>query len=526
MLALSLRSIKPVYRRPAPVIQPPPPQVTPAPPPPPVSHPPFSRRLPPEILDMIFQRAVAPSFLLDSSLIAGPSSPWCKARDMKLSLVLVSRDWYAAGIALLYKDVVFRRLNQIPALLETLEASPSRFGPLIKRISLDMFVSLDYGVSFSRHIQRIVDLCPNLEGITLSSPFPLPPNATLPELNPTLKHLKAGSAVSPTELFCLLQTTRKSLISLSIHVHASVEELKSSRTYKLPKLESLTIQIPPCGVDSWIDLEWILVMPKLQRLTIELLPTPDTAPSPLKWDYVAGHIITFCRQYPDLKFLDINPGFRRKPGDMRRILAACPKLEHVVVYNGSQLDPHPTIRWVDVCTSKMFGVCDDSQFAHDAALNRLRSSISRTTFPSLQGTRHIHICSPQFSSIATYLIPGCVTSPGDAFEFNFPGVYLRHDLKSIHTERHIDVGPIYMKPVSVDFNYDPIRDPDDAGSDGTSEPSERSLGRLRKRETRIKWEGDDDTSSCSSLSSDCTVQASLRDPDLFLVRTEPKGMLR
>ncbi|KAG6852562.1 hypothetical protein C0991_010934 [Blastosporella zonata] len=381
--------------------------------------------------------------------MVGPKSPWCKARDTKLSIVLVSRDWYAAGIALLYNDIIFRRLNQIPALLETLEGSSSPLGHLVKRITLDMFVSLDYGVSFSRHIQRIVNRCPRMQGFILSSPCPLPPNAILPKLKPIVKHIKADAAVSLTELFSLLENTHKCLTSLSIHVHASVEEFQAAATYKLPKLESLTIQIAPAGVDSWIELIRILTMPKLQRLTIELLPSFDLAlQSPLKWDSLVEPIISFCRHHPGLKFLHVNPGFGRKSGDMQGILQACPQLSHVVIYNGAQLGPHPNLQWVDICTSKMFGSSDDSQYVHDSALNRLRKSITPTSFPALRGTRHIHICSPHFGSIATMLPPGCVTSPSGAFEFNFPGVFLRHDHESIHTERHVDVGSIYGDPMT------------------------------------------------------------------------------
>ncbi|KAG5735389.1 hypothetical protein E4T56_gene11106 [Termitomyces sp. T112] len=499
----------------------PPPALPPPALPPRALPPPAFRQLPFEILDMIFHHTVAPNFLLDSSLTAGPNSPWCHARNMKLALALVSHTWYAPGIALLYKEVVFRRLNQIPALLETLEKSPSVFGVLVKQITLDMFVSPDYGASFTRNMQRIVNLCPRLEGFIYSSPFPLPTKAFFPQLKSPLRHLQVDASVSPTELYDLLKYTRKSLVSLSIHVHDPPEHFATPKIYSLPQLESLTIKIAYAGVDAWPLLSHILIMPELQRLTFELFSDHDSATEwSLSWNSMIEPITSFCERYENLKFLNINPGFRRKAGDVQGLLDACPKLEHIVLYNGATLESHPTLKWVDICTSKMFGPDDDSRWIHDAALNRLRKSVTPITFPALQGTRHLHICSPRLLDIATKLSPDSVPTPSEAYELDFPGIYVRHEHGFALTERYVDVGgEMYEDPLYLDIDYPPHCDTDDGRSDGTTSASERSLARLRRREV----DGcDDDSFESSSLSSECTTRVNLLDSFIHNFRAETR----
>ncbi|KAG6897672.1 hypothetical protein C0992_012421 [Termitomyces sp. T32_za158] len=482
--------------------------VRPHPPPPPAPASLAFKQLPFEILDMIFQHAVAPDFLLDSSLTAGPNSPWCHARNMKLALALVSRTWYAPGIGLLYKEVAIRRLNQIPALLETLEKSPSVFGVLVKRITLDMFVSPDYGASFTRHMQRIVDLCPRLVGFTFSSPLPLPTKAVLPKLRSSLRYLRVDASVSPAELYDLLKHTRKSLVSLSIHVHDPPEHLATRKIYSLPQLDSLTLKITHAGVDAWSLLGHILIMPKLERLTFELLAGHDSVEQlSLRWESMIEPITAFCERYENLKYLNINPGFRRKAGDMQGVLDVCPNLEHLVVYNGATLESHPTLKWVDICTSKMFGPDDDSRWAHDSALNRLRKSVTPVGFPALYGTRHLHICSPRLHDIATRLPPESVLTPSEAYEFNFPGVYVRHEPGFVLTQRRVDVGGVmYEDPLFLNSDYAPDRDPDENRTDGTTSASERSLAQLRRREVNGS---DDDSSESSTLSSECTTRVNM-----------------
>ncbi|KAG6916565.1 hypothetical protein DXG01_006336 [Tephrocybe rancida] len=482
----------------------------PPPPPPPPPGPIVYHPLPFEILDMIFTRTVAPSFLLDSSIIAGPQSAWSRARQMKLSLISVSRSWYAAGITLIYKEVVIRRLNQIPGLLETLEASPLGLGVLVKQLSLDMFVPSGYATSFSRHIQRIADLCPNLEGLILSSPCPLPAKVTLPKLHPTLKDLRVGAACSSAEFFDLLQNTHENLTSLSIHVHEPPEMFLTTKVYHLPKLESLNIQIAYAGVESWTQLGQILDMPSLRRLRIELVSGANAdEQAVLNWNSMTELFITFCSGFESLTFLDINPGFRRKSGDMRGILNTCPNLKHLVIYNGAELESHPTVKWVDVCTSKMFGEDDTAQYSHDSALSRIRKSLVPARFPALQGIRWMHICSPHLRDIAACIPPDAVASPADAFVWDFNGIRVRHDHGSMLTERQVDNRKMWegYDLWTIRDEYEPRDDPDRARSDGTTSVASGSTKRKAS-------EFDDSSSEYSSASSGRSVRLKTRHPTL------------
>ncbi|KAG6847999.1 hypothetical protein H0H93_004276 [Arthromyces matolae] len=413
---------------------------------------------------------------------------------------MVSHTWYKAGIGLLYKDIVIRRLNQLPALLETLEKSPTFFGVLVKQITLDMFVPHDYGASFTRTIQRITDLCPRLQGFIYTSPCPLPSKAFLPKLT-TLKHLKVGPAISPTEYYQLLKNTRKSLVSLSIHVHDP--NLETLKIYSLPRLENLTLQIDSDGVDAWAMLSNILIMPKLSSLSIQIIPShlPEKQPK-LTWSSLIEPITTFCERYAGtLRYLNVNPGFCRKSGDVQPLLDVCPNLEHMVVYNGAEMELHSNLKYVDICTSKMFGPEDSSQWPHDSARNRLRKSLTPTpaTFPNLLGIRHIHLCSPHLYDLPSHLPPeSAVKNPKETYELTFPGIYLHHGCGYVCTQRHVDVieggegggagglgGGMYEDPVYTNFDYVLAADPDRDRTDATSSVSELSLGELRQRELDV-----------------------------------------
>ncbi|KAF9223147.1 hypothetical protein BS17DRAFT_880787 [Gyrodon lividus] len=62
-----------------------------------------------------------PTILLDPSLSRSLESAWCHATRVRKAVVLVCKARYSVGINDLYREVVIRRINQIPALLSTLQ---------------------------------------------------------------------------------------------------------------------------------------------------------------------------------------------------------------------------------------------------------------------------------------------------------------------------------------------------------------------------------------------------------------------
>ena len=104
---------------------------------------------------MIFLRVLPPSFLLDSSLYAGPDSPWCEALRMKKSIVQVCNSWCQIGSELLYEEISIRRVGQISALLRTLDAN-NGIGDMIKTFEISCFTPTCYKSLFQVDIARIL----------------------------------------------------------------------------------------------------------------------------------------------------------------------------------------------------------------------------------------------------------------------------------------------------------------------------------------------------------------------------------
>src|ERR1700691_1480708 len=96
---------------------------------------PICKQLPQEILHIIFQLVLPPSFFLDPALYRGPQSPWCQSLRSKKALVSVCKAWWCAGVDMLYAEIVLRRVGQVPALIRTLESPDNDFRNSVKAMS-------------------------------------------------------------------------------------------------------------------------------------------------------------------------------------------------------------------------------------------------------------------------------------------------------------------------------------------------------------------------------------------------------
>ncbi|KAI1794816.1 hypothetical protein LXA43DRAFT_939990 [Ganoderma leucocontextum] len=79
--------------------------------------------LPQEIVLRICLAVIPGRHQYDSSILAGPRSPWIESLNSRRSLTLVCRAWNGPASEALYTDIVLRRMGQISALARTFRAS-------------------------------------------------------------------------------------------------------------------------------------------------------------------------------------------------------------------------------------------------------------------------------------------------------------------------------------------------------------------------------------------------------------------
>ncbi|KAG6907380.1 hypothetical protein DXG01_009109 [Tephrocybe rancida] len=167
--------------------------------------------------------------------------------NTKLSVTTVCKSWHAVGIRFLYEDIAFRTLAQIPVFLRTIKMDPSKFGTLVRNITIHAFVGPQYDDSFTRYIQEIVDSCPSLRQIGSMSPHALPLTTSLPTLPSNITRVSFND-LTPA-ILSLLGSTQNSLLSLALILPAvdSPEWLGPDiqTPFSLPNLEDLAIAATP-----------------------------------------------------------------------------------------------------------------------------------------------------------------------------------------------------------------------------------------------------------------------------------------
>lgn len=121
-------------------------------------------------LELIFEATLPPIPLVDPSLSYGPDSTWGEKLRTQKALNLVCHSWRAVAVQLLYHDIVIRRVNQIPALVRSLRLNES-LRDLVKSITFACYIPEAWDDVTTRSITHLMNLCPNLRSISLTTPF-------------------------------------------------------------------------------------------------------------------------------------------------------------------------------------------------------------------------------------------------------------------------------------------------------------------------------------------------------------------
>ncbi|KAJ3966082.1 hypothetical protein EV361DRAFT_936741, partial [Lentinula raphanica] len=124
--------------------------------------------LPLEILRLIFLRTVAPGWLMlpDRRYL----SSWNVNTRTKLHLINVCRDWYKAGIKLLYEEIVIDSIGQFCALVSTLRVDCS-LAAKVNALHLSFPSPGEDFIVFLRIYDSLPDLCPNLSKLVFPEFF-------------------------------------------------------------------------------------------------------------------------------------------------------------------------------------------------------------------------------------------------------------------------------------------------------------------------------------------------------------------
>ncbi|KAG6899018.1 hypothetical protein C0993_001733, partial [Termitomyces sp. T159_Od127] len=420
-----------------------------------------SPHLPPEILRLIFLRTIAPRFLFGSYLSAGRDSAWYKSVETALAISSVCKAWYHVGIAFLYEDVVFRRLDQLPKFLRTIKTR-SIFQHLVKKITVHTFVHYRYGASFQKYLQEILNQCSSLKDLSLRClplfhqyflstsrcvrrTIKLPikyvsmflPSAGLPTSISAITRLSLRTSFSRA----LLDMTCNSLVSLSLFIN-DPDAMQAQLPILIPNLEDLILSSDE--IRNVEDILSLLSVPSLQRFSfsgyVDLWPL-SLAEDPL---------LTFFKTHGRHLRVLCNLSNLRSNDYAQAILDACPVLEHIVLrpYQNIQ-DSHPTVRWVDILPD----------IGHDP-VEPHEWSFPATAWPKLERVRVIpkivSLYEPeQIFNIIASLSPDLVTSDSEAFTLDFPGIRVECTPSIVSVERFLDDERNFEDTGSDDNDYQP-----------------------------------------------------------------------
>ncbi|KAJ6507296.1 hypothetical protein C8R47DRAFT_1100821 [Mycena vitilis] len=319
--------------------------------------------LPPEILLIIFRKALAPVWVLEGSKSLAPFPTDVSSVDlrMKHALLSVCKSWHGVGTELLYEAVTLRRIIQLPVFVRALE-SRAGLGSLVKHLDIDSFIPRGYSKLHEHESKRILELCPNLSHVGFSPPF------GIPELPPILPAMSS----SITSLAFSSSIPYSAILPALVHLCSSLTSL----AFTIPSAED---DHPPLTFDKLEDL----------RLTLEVYSVVLGA----NWRAPALRRLWLCREHVTNAEVPLSVEHRRTEELLtaygptitflmlsvfhllcQEYLDRCPVLEHLVLHKPPYDIRHSALRFIDVFVS-----CD--------ATGSRASPTNK--FPSLRRYRHL-----------------------------------------------------------------------------------------------------------------------------------------
>lgn len=450
--------------------------------------------LPYELLGMIFAAAISPYFLLDTSIAGGRNSPFYQSVRTKKAIIGVCKRWWHVGLEILYKDVVFHHIGQIPALARTLEANCD-LGKLVKSIIVRCFVPPGYNRLFDEELRRVFNYCPLATHIVYSPLhssglpyFGLIPDTVLTSLDGALlnlpsklTHIECGIHVQFDRLVEALHEC-KTLTWLSLQFPSRLSLNESDQTpvtrqLCLDRLEYFRCTVTRCYRSRIAVIAKSWSIPFLEQLRVDLYNTEEGMDS---------CIMLFLRYGRTLKYLHVYSIWGQL-FDLRSPLQYCPNLEHLILCPGLRFPlSHRGVKWIDIWSPRRFSERQNYIW--------LRRTLTRAAFPALQNVRRLD-CGLLSSTDWPRLFPPEHNVEGSGMEYRYPGVHIRVTAKQISKQDMI----YFTGDDSFDFYGDQSSWSDQLGN-GTGSDSDEDYMTMAPSNL-----DKDDTSDYSSWSSDSDI---------------------
>ncbi|KAL1710586.1 hypothetical protein EV121DRAFT_251361, partial [Schizophyllum commune] len=383
--------------------------------------------LPSEIMLFIFERAVAPPFLV-SPLYNALETPWLTAMSTKCALSLVSRSWHQTASQVLYRDVGLRSIGLITAFLETLLNARMDLASLVRSITMACYI-------YNDDMRTILLLCRRLHSFSMCSRdgahcdfFPL--QLCPPSLVRGIVHLRLSEHLWYWEnLMEFLATSSHCLETLQLPLADHGIDKYAPSELVFPALLTLTLI---SDYDSILRVAAKWGMPRLQNLTLNGFGFNNTAQALQALALQNGH------------------SSRRLLDDDIRAVQSFPRLEHLVLSpNMSGTLAHPTLKWIDLWEPQL-----DKNYTGDTNLLGL-PNLSETPLFQKVNTEHCpSLCAMRSLNHGLFhmwdlprLLKPCAAPPlGENTAWEYPGVCVkqsvnrvrRGDLECVHVDARID----------------------------------------------------------------------------------------
>ncbi|KIK69158.1 hypothetical protein GYMLUDRAFT_53634 [Collybiopsis luxurians FD-317 M1] len=446
------------------------------------------QRLPLELLNLIFLSATPPAFLMIPD-DRRPHSAWNLSTRTKMQLIKVCRDWYDAGINLLYEDLVVFSIGSLSALMSTLR-DKSYLAERVRSVRFSCVVPEPYVTMFERIIISLPTLCPNLAGISIQQSFALEGSIVkvFPHLGAlSLTCLEVSDSVPFDVVRDNMHLFAPRLVSLSMRSQTSEYSAPPSQDcpvhLQFPSLKAFHCQLGASAVKfvcrhwTFPVLETLACAPPSTYLIVSDLA--DILDQHLAFIEKHGNTVkTLFLLFPE-KYLGVD-----YTSPMQNVIEDLPLLRHLVIPLFLDVT-FPQVQWLDCFLSE-----DDGRSKENLSL--LSDERRKSRFPNLQSFRFIEMGLLTLPFIYTLLPPS-----GGECRFRFPGIDIHSSTSSILGMSTGDARCLSSKSTNnLDFSSETESGAEDGSSESESDVDE-SDGVSEQSEDEVhsnqSWTGDEET---------------------------------
>ncbi|KAL1669992.1 hypothetical protein GGF50DRAFT_122714 [Schizophyllum commune] len=304
--------------------------------------------LPAEVLSIIFDWAMEPSFLIRPTFATIPSDAWAICMRTKRSLALVCRSWNAVALEFLYRDIGFTSIGQIAAFQESLSNSKGDLASLVRTVTVACYVASYHRPVYYEDLCAILLMCRRLHSFSTCIREPLDPSfgyrfqshlcpISLPRCVVNLS-INDEPHLTVAEILPLVKSTSARLQSLDFALTDSIEDHLFERDLEFDCLTAFSLDCPRVDILYMVS-RWST--PRLTHLTLSSMSLPDAEAPFLEFLTHNGR---------EIEYLHLRDGWSTiNESNQLAVQQRCPKLKHLVLsFRMRWTISHASVRWVDI----------------------------------------------------------------------------------------------------------------------------------------------------------------------------------